>query len=189
LCQVQGVDRLAYQCAKKNCSGNQFDFNDAILNALKGLQVDLAVDASLTLDDCKLCSIFASRLSHCHAIDATDLSFVQKGVTAIVRVNIVPDGIYSPNPRQTDQTALYLIGAVAAPVAQDLVNGAILAFSEANITYVSSVLAHRVAIHPPYRNVSNDGFDLTLQGSMTNIGPLDALIEFVDPVTYVQTII
>jgi hypothetical protein len=37
---------------------------------------------------------------------------------------------------QTDQTALYLIGAVAAPVAQDLVTGAVLAFSEANITYV-----------------------------------------------------
>ncbi|KAF9245017.1 hypothetical protein BU15DRAFT_85819 [Melanogaster broomeanus] len=122
------VDTSAPTCV----SGNQFDFNDAILNALKGLQVDLAVDASLKLDDYP-----------------TDLSFAQKGVTAI-----------------TDQTALYLIGAVAAPIAQDLVNGAILAFSEANIT-----------------NVSNDGFDLTLQGSMTNIGPLDALIEFVEPVT------
>lgn len=38
---------------------------------------------------------------------------------------------------QTDQTALYLIRAVAAPVAQDLVNGAVLTFFEANITYVS----------------------------------------------------
>ncbi|KAF9222628.1 hypothetical protein BS17DRAFT_802839 [Gyrodon lividus] len=113
-------------------SGNQFDFDDAILNALKGLQVDLAVDASLKLDDY-----------------ATDLSFVQKGVTAI-----------------TDQTALYLIGAVAAPVAQDLVTGANLSFFEANLT-----------------NISNDGFDLTLKGSLTNVGPLDALIEFVEPVT------
>ncbi|KAH0827584.1 hypothetical protein J3R83DRAFT_4307 [Lanmaoa asiatica] len=68
---------------------------------------------------------------------ATSLSFLQKGVTAI-----------------TDQTALYLIGAVTAPVAQDLVNGAVLAFPEANITC----------------------------GSLTNVGPLDALIEFVDPV-------
>ncbi|KAF8840051.1 hypothetical protein BDN67DRAFT_1054007 [Paxillus ammoniavirescens] len=113
-------------------SGNQFDVDDAILNALKGLQVDLAVDSSVKLDDY-----------------ATDLSFIQKGVTAI-----------------TDQTALYLIGAVAAPIAQDLVTGANLAFSEANIT-----------------NISNDGFDLTLQGSLTNVGPLDAMIEFLEPVT------
>ncbi|KIK99094.1 hypothetical protein PAXRUDRAFT_30734 [Paxillus rubicundulus Ve08.2h10] len=113
-------------------SGNQFDVDDAILNALKGLQVDLAVDSSVKLDDYP-----------------TELSFMQKGVTAI-----------------TDQTALYLIGAVAAPIAQDLVTGANLAFSEANIT-----------------NISDDGFDLTLQGSLTNVGPLDALIEFVEPLT------
>ncbi|KAH7888371.1 hypothetical protein F5I97DRAFT_2002257 [Phlebopus sp. FC_14] len=112
-------------------SGTQFDFSDAILNAMKGLHVDLAVNTSVMLDDY-----------------ATDLSFVQKGVAAI-----------------TDQTALYLIGAVAAPIAQDLVNGAVMAFSEANIT-----------------NISNDGFDLSLQGSLTNVGPLDALIEFVEPV-------
>ncbi|KAF8557967.1 hypothetical protein OG21DRAFT_1504634 [Imleria badia] len=122
------VDTSAPTCV----SGNQFDVNDAILNALKGLQVDLAIVSSLELDDY-----------------ATSLSFSQKGVTAI-----------------TDKTALYLIGAVAAPVAQDLVNGAVLAFTEANIT-----------------NISNNGFDLALQGSMTNVGPLDALIEFVDPVT------
>ncbi|KAF8135624.1 hypothetical protein EV363DRAFT_1429344 [Boletus edulis] len=122
------VDTSAPTCV----SGNQFDFNDAILNALKDLQVDLAVVSSLKLDDY-----------------ATSLSFLQKGVTAI-----------------TDKTALYLIGAVAAPVAQDLVNGAVLAFTEANIT-----------------NISNNGFDLALRGSMTNIGPLDSLIEFVDPVT------
>ncbi|KIJ67573.1 hypothetical protein HYDPIDRAFT_180379 [Hydnomerulius pinastri MD-312] len=122
------VDTSAPTCV----SGNQFDFDDAILNAMKGLQVDLAVDSSVKLDDY-----------------ATQLSFLQKGVTAI-----------------TDETALYLIGAVAAPVAQDLVNGANLAFTEANIT-----------------NISNDGFDLTLQGSLTNVGPLDALIEFVEPAT------
>jgi hypothetical protein len=32
------------------------------------------------------------------------------------------------------------------------------------------------------RNVSNDGFDLSLVGSLTDIGPLDALIEFTEPV-------
>ena len=35
-------------------SGNQFDFDDAILNALKGLQIVLEIDSSLELDDCKL---------------------------------------------------------------------------------------------------------------------------------------
>jgi hypothetical protein len=48
--------------------------------------------------------------------------------------------ILTLDSRQTDQTALYLIGAVAAPIAQDLVTGANLVFSEANITYVSCVL-------------------------------------------------
>lgn len=32
------------------------------------------------------------------------------------------------------------------------------------------------------RNLSNGGFDLQLQGSLTNIGPLDAFIEFEEPV-------
>ena len=35
------------------------------------------------------------------------------------------------------------------------------------------------------RNISEAGFDLTLQGALTNIGPLDALIEFEEPLTYV----
>ncbi|KAG1742190.1 hypothetical protein EDB19DRAFT_1702736 [Suillus lakei] len=115
-------------------SGNQFDINDAILNALKGLQVTLAVDSSVTLDDY-----------------ATNLVFNQYGVSAI-----------------TDKTSLYLIGAVGGPITQDLVNGATLVFNEANIT-----------------DITNEGFQLSLQGSLTNVGPLDALIEFVDPVTYV----
>ncbi|KAG2078952.1 hypothetical protein BDR04DRAFT_1124058 [Suillus decipiens] len=93
-----------------------FDINDAILNALKGLQVTLAVDSSVKLDDYK--------------------------------------------------TSLYLIGAVGGPITQDLVNGATLAFNQANIT-----------------DITNEGFQLSLQGSLTNVGPLDALIEFVDPVT------
>ncbi|KAF9451269.1 hypothetical protein P691DRAFT_757432 [Macrolepiota fuliginosa MF-IS2] len=80
---------------------------------------------------------------------ATDLTFAQKSVPAV-----------------TDETTLFLIGAVAGPVAQHLVDGAVLAFKEADIT-----------------NISNDGFDLSLKGSLTNVGPLDALIEFVEPLT------
>jgi hypothetical protein len=78
---------------------------------------------------------------------ATDLSFNQTSV-----------------PAHTDQTTLFLIGAVAGPVAQHLVDGSVLAFSEAMIT-----------------NITDDGFDLSLKGSLTNVGPLDALIEFTEP--------
>ncbi|KAH9485291.1 hypothetical protein JR316_0002199 [Psilocybe cubensis] len=77
----------------------------------------------------------------------TDLSFVQSAVPAL-----------------TDKTALFLIGAVAGPITQHLVDGSVLAFTEADIT-----------------NLSNNGFDLALKGSLTNIGPLDALITFTEP--------
>ena len=112
-------------------SGQQFDINGAILNALKGLKVNLAIQTGLKLD-----------------AYATDLVFNQSGVTAV-----------------TDHTALYLIGAVAPPVVQSLVDGAQLKFTQANIT-----------------NLSNGGFDLALLGSLTNIGPLDAKISFPAPV-------
>ncbi|KAI0321180.1 hypothetical protein OF83DRAFT_1280620 [Amylostereum chailletii] len=79
----------------------------------------------------------------------TDLAFKQYNVTAV-----------------TDETALYLIGAVAPPIVQTLVTGSNLTFNAANIT-----------------NISNTGFDLALEGSLTNIGPLDAAISFVEPVT------
>ncbi|KAF8314052.1 hypothetical protein DL93DRAFT_2167525 [Clavulina sp. PMI_390] len=69
-------------------------------------------------------------------------------------------------PANTDYTALYLITVVAPPIVQTLVNNATLTFSEANIT-----------------NVNDDGFDLALSGQLLNTGPLDALIEFLDPVT------
>ncbi|KAI0340460.1 hypothetical protein BDW22DRAFT_1360443 [Trametopsis cervina] len=113
-------------------SGHQFDVNDAILDALAGLQVNMAVDSSLSLDDYAL-----------------DLSFNQSNVPAI-----------------TDKTALYLIGAVAPPIVQSLVDGSSLTFTEANLI-----------------NLSNDGFDVSLVGSLINIGPLDAAISFVKPVT------
>ncbi|KDQ57731.1 hypothetical protein JAAARDRAFT_69819 [Jaapia argillacea MUCL 33604] len=115
-------------------SGSQFDIDTAILDALDGLLVDLAVDSAVKIDDY-----------------ATNLVFNQSNVPAI-----------------TDKTALYLIPAVADPITQSLVNNALLTFSEANIT-----------------NPSNDGFDLSLQGSLTNIGPLDALITFTEPVSVV----
>lgn len=37
-----------------------------------------------------------------------------------------------------------------------------------------------------HRNISSDSFDLALKGFLTNVGPLDALIEFVEPVTCVE---
>ncbi|KAK7460804.1 hypothetical protein VKT23_008733 [Stygiomarasmius scandens] len=60
---------------------------------------------------------------------------------------------------QVDQSALFLIGAVAGPVAQHLVDQ-----SELN------------------RLGTSLGFDLALHGSLTNTGPLDASIEFTEPV-------
>ena len=48
-------------------SGQQFDVDDAILNALKGLEVTLAVDSSVKLDDY-----------------ASDLAFNQSNVTVTV---------------------------------------------------------------------------------------------------------
>ncbi|KAJ3838704.1 hypothetical protein F5878DRAFT_725102 [Lentinula raphanica] len=112
-------------------SGNQFDFDDAILSSLKNLRVDLAVQSSLKLDDY-----------------ATNLAFAQHNVEAI-----------------TDDTALFLIGAVAGPVAQHFVDNAQLSFSLANIS-----------------DISNEGFSLSLKGSLTDTGPLDALITFTEPV-------
>lgn len=53
---LQGLTHLVLR------SGNQFDFDDAILNALKGLQVDLAIISSLELDDCKLFICLALRI-------------------------------------------------------------------------------------------------------------------------------
>ena len=34
-------------------SGKQFDVDDAILNSLKGLEVTLAIDSSVKIDDCE----------------------------------------------------------------------------------------------------------------------------------------
>ena len=80
---------------------------------------------------------------------ATDLAFNQSNVKAI-----------------TDDTALYLIGVVAPPIVQTLVDQANLTFSEANIT-----------------DISDNGFNLALKGALTGTGLFDAEIAFVEPVT------
>lgn len=67
----------------------------------------------------------------------------------------------SPVPTDTDETALYLIGPVGAPIVQNIVDGAKLSFSVANAT-----------------KLTDDGFDVALQGQLLNTGPFDALIEF-----------
>ncbi|RDX40651.1 hypothetical protein OH76DRAFT_1365915 [Lentinus brumalis] len=66
----------------------------------------------------------------------------------------------------TDETALYLISVVAPPIVQQLVDQSELKFNAANIT-----------------NISDEGFDLSLKGSLTGTGPFDAEIAFVEPVT------
>lgn len=66
--------------------------------------------------------------------DPTNLSFEQNNVSAIVRFVIYSR---SPSPEfgfQTDKTALYLVGAIAPPILQHLVDQATLSFSQANIT-------------------------------------------------------
>ncbi|KAK0485666.1 hypothetical protein IW261DRAFT_1451420 [Armillaria novae-zelandiae] len=128
---ITTVDTQASTCS----SGNQFDVAGAIIKALKHLQVDLAIDSSLKLDDF-----------------AVDLSFKQNGVPAII-----------------DESALFLVGAVAGPIAQNLVDASVLQFTEADIS-----------------NISNDGLDLSLRGSLTGTGPLDALITFTEPVTWAR---
>ncbi|KAI9463679.1 hypothetical protein BJY52DRAFT_1404720 [Lactarius psammicola] len=114
---------------------------------VSGKQFDVAAAILNALKNLKVTLVIDSLVK----IDdySTELAFNQTNVTAL-----------------TDQTALFLIGAVAPPIVQTLVDGANLTFSAANIT-----------------NLSNGGFDLALRGALTNIGPLDALIEFEEPVT------
>lgn len=69
--------------------------------------------------------------------------------------------VQEPVPADTDRTALYLIGPVGAPIVQNIVDDATLAFQTVNVT-----------------NVRDDGFDLHMQGHLLNAGPFDAQIEF-----------
>jgi hypothetical protein len=76
------------------------------------------------------------------------------------------DFIQQPVPVQTDNSILYLVGPAAAPLIQLIVNAATLVVSTANAT-----------------NLVNDGFDVSLLGSLGVDSPADAYIEFPDGVT------
>ncbi|KAE8231424.1 hypothetical protein CF326_g3562 [Tilletia indica] len=69
-------------------------------------------------------------------------------------------------PTSTGADAVNIIGLVGPPVVQNIVNGTELSFSLANLT-----------------QLTNKGFEVSLQGSLANAGPTDAYIEFLDPVT------
>ncbi|KAK0542857.1 hypothetical protein OC846_006614, partial [Tilletia horrida] len=87
------------------------------------------------------------------ALDAyrTSLSFVQKDT-----------------PTKTDDTALRLIGLVAPPIVQTIVEQTQLTFSLANAT-----------------DLTDEGFTVSLKGSVSDTGPFDALIEFLEPLTVI----
>ncbi|KAE8213110.1 hypothetical protein CF327_g3310 [Tilletia walkeri] len=69
-------------------------------------------------------------------------------------------------PTNTGADAVNIIGLVGPPVVQNIVDGTELSFSLANLT-----------------QLTNNGFEVGLQGSLTNAGPTEAYIEFLDPVT------
>ncbi|PWN53595.1 hypothetical protein IE53DRAFT_140447 [Violaceomyces palustris] len=76
------------------------------------------------------------------------------------------DFVQQPVPTDTDNTALYLLGPAGAPIVQNLVNQATLTVAIANVT-----------------GVTNNGFDVSLQGALLGTGPFDAYIEFPEPLT------
>lgn len=73
--------------------------------------------------------------------------------------------IQQPVPTITDNTALYLVGPAAAPLIQLTVDQATLAFTQGNAT-----------------NLVNDGFDVSLRGSLGVTAPADAYISFPEPI-------
>ncbi|KAL9935874.1 hypothetical protein V8E36_005451 [Tilletia maclaganii] len=81
----------------------------------------------------------------------TSLSFTQRGT-----------------PTKTDDTALRLIGLVAPPIVQQIVDQTQLSFNTANAT-----------------DLTDDGFTVSLQGSVSDSGPFDASIEFTEPLTVI----
>ncbi|KAM0750211.1 hypothetical protein T439DRAFT_247618 [Meredithblackwellia eburnea MCA 4105] len=80
-------------------------------------------------------------------------------------------------PTVLDNTVLYLTGLIGKTIVSHIVDEAVLSFTGGNVT-----------------NLKDSGFDVALQGSLTNAGPFDALIEFPDPVevyfmgTFIATI-
>lgn len=73
---------------------------------------------------------------HPSTLVAADLSFAQNGVPAAVSFSCILFAVCSIFIAKVDKTALFLIGAVAGPIAQNLVDGSVLAFSQADISYV-----------------------------------------------------
>ncbi|TKY86943.1 hypothetical protein EX895_004231 [Sporisorium graminicola] len=76
------------------------------------------------------------------------------------------DFVQEPVPTETDNSVLYLLGPAGAPIVLNLVNAAQLTVKLATAT-----------------NVTNSGFDVSLSASIADIGPLDAQIEFPNPLT------
>ncbi|KAI9507773.1 hypothetical protein F5148DRAFT_1368223, partial [Russula earlei] len=108
-----------------------------------GKQFDITGAILKSLENLKVTLRINSQLmvdNHC-----ANLVFTQPDVPAAIR----------------DGTALYLIGAIAPPIVQTLVEKADFRIKEATIT-----------------NQRDDKFDLELNASLTKTGPLDAEIEF-----------
>lgn len=65
-------------------SGKQFDVAGAILSSLKGLKVDLAIEATLKLDQCNLIQIFSSCIVLTYFLVETELLFDQRSIPVMV---------------------------------------------------------------------------------------------------------
>jgi hypothetical protein len=64
-------------------------------------------------------------------------------------------------PTYLDDSVLYLTGLLGRTIVQNIVDGAVLAFTGGNVT-----------------DITDSGFKVALTGSLTNAGPFDALISF-----------
>ncbi|KAK0559809.1 hypothetical protein OC844_004162, partial [Tilletia horrida] len=96
----------------------------------------------------------------------TDLSISSN--LALDQYSTSLDFVQNNVPTKTDNSALNLITLVAPEIVQNIVNGAQLTFEVANLT-----------------DLTDNGFQVSLKGSLLNTGPLNAYIEFPEPVTIV----
>lgn len=71
------------------------------------------------------------------------------------------DFVQNPVPTATDNSALYLVGPVGAPLIQLIVDKAVLRVEIANAT-----------------SLTDEGFDVSLRGALLTDAPADAYIEF-----------
>lgn len=129
-------------------SGQQFNVNGATY--LITIQSQSRLGSANFSQTRRLCVTPPITITSCFSVP-TDLAFAQKSVPVI-----------------THKTTLFLIGAVAGPIAQNLVDDSVLIFTTVEII-----------------NITNEGFDLSLKGSLTNVGPLDVLITFVEPASVI----